>query len=158
MRYYELTCLISSELSLEEINSFQEKIISYVQEEKGILVKINECKPSSSPTEFRLRNEGGKEHKALFDFAKARVIDQPSKKKGDFTLFGLNFQLNPEKVEGLEKKLKADKQILRYFIITKKVPKAGKISGKPLRVPKKIQEPKVELKEIEKKLDEILGE
>lgn len=124
MRYYELTCLISSELSLEEINSFQEKIISYVQEEKGILVKI----------------------------------DQPSKKKGDFTLFGLNFQLNPGGIEGLEKKLKADKQILRYFIITKKVPKAGKIAGKPLRVPKKIQEPKVELKEIEKKLDEILGE
>lgn len=124
MKYYELTCLISSELSLEEINSFQEKIISYVQEEKGILVKI----------------------------------DQPSKKKGDFTLLGLNFQLNPEGVEGLEKKLKADKQIIRYFIITKKVPKAGKIAEKPLRVPKKIQEPKVELKEIEKKLDEILGE
>jgi len=124
MRYYELTCLTSSELSLEEINSFQEKIISYVQEEKGILVKI----------------------------------DQPSKKKGDFTLFGLNFQLNPEKVEGLEKKLKADKQIIRHFIITKEVPKAGKIAEKPLRVPKKIQEPKVELKEIEKKLDEILGE
>lgn len=124
MRYYELTYLISSELSLEEINSFQEKIISYVQEEKGILVKI----------------------------------DQPSKKKGDFTLLGLNFQLNPGGVEGLEKKLKADKQILRYFIITKKVPKAGKIAEKPLRVPKKIQEPKVGLKEIEKKLEEILGE
>jgi len=124
MRYYELTCLISSELSLEEINSFQEKIISYVQEEKGILVKV----------------------------------DLPSKKRGGFTLFGLNFQLNPEGIEGLEKKLKADKQIIRYFIITKKVPKGGKITKKPLRVPKKIQEPKVELEEIEKKLNEILGE
>ena len=158
MRYYELTCLISPELSSEELNSFQEKIISYVQEEKGILVKVNECKPSSPPTEFRLRNEGGKERKALFDFANARVIDSPSKKRGGFTLFGLNFQLNPEGIEGLEKKLKADKQIIRYFIITKKVPKGGKIAKKPLRVPKKIQEPKVELEEIEKKLNEILGE
>ena len=140
MRYYELTCLISPELSSEELNSFQEKIISYIQEGKGILVKVNECKPSSSP------------------FAKARVIDLSSKKRGDFTLFGLNFQLNPEGIEGLEKKLKADKQIIRYFIITKKVPRGGKIAEKPLRVPKKIQEPKVELKEIEKKLDEILGE
>jgi len=124
MRYYELTCLISPELSSEELNSFQEKIISYIQEGKGILVKI----------------------------------DLPSKKRGDFTLFGLNFQLNPEGIEGLEKKLKADKQIIRYFIITKKVPRGGKIAEKPLRVPRKTHEPKVELKEIEKKLDEILGE
>ncbi len=124
MRYYELTCLISPELSSEELNSFQEKIISFLQEGKGILVKI----------------------------------DLPSKKRSDFTLFGLNFQLNPEGMEVLEKKLKADKQIIRYFIITKRASKAGKIAEKPLRVPKKIQEPKVELKEIEKKLDEILGE
>ena len=124
MRYYELTCLISPELSPEELNSFQEKIISYIQEEKGILVKI----------------------------------DLPFKKKGKVLLFALNFQLNPGAIETFEKKIKADKQIIRYMLITKKVPKAGKITEKSPRFPKKIAKPKVELKEIEKKLDEILGE
>ncbi len=37
--------------------------------------KVKEDKSSSSATESRLRNEGGKEREALFDFAAARVIE-----------------------------------------------------------------------------------
>ncbi len=125
MRYYELTCLISSELFPEELNSFQEKIISYVQGEKGILVKI----------------------------------DLSPKKRSDFKLFGLNFQLNPEGIEGLEKKLKADKQIIRYMILAKPPIIYKEVLTKPfITFRKKVAEGKVELKEIEKKLEEILGE
>lgn len=124
MRYYELTCLISPELSPEELNSFQEKIISFLQEEKGILVKI----------------------------------DSQIKKGGDLSLLVFNFQLDPAQIEGFEKRLKAEKQILRYILITEKIPAATKIVKKSLRFPGKIQKPKVELKEIEKKLEEILGE
>lgn len=124
MRHYELACLISPELSPEELNSFQERIISYIQEEKGILVKI----------------------------------DLPFKKKGEVLLFGLNFQLNPAAIETFKKNLKADNQIIRYLLITKKVIRAGEIAEKSPRFPKKIVKPKVGLKEIEKKLEEILGE
>lgn len=124
MRHYELTCLIPSQLSSAELNSFQEKVISFLQEEKGILVKT----------------------------------DSLTKKGGDLRLLIFNFQLNPDQIEGFEKKLKAEKQIIRYLLITKELLKAAEISKKSPRFLKKIQKPKVELKEIEKKLEEILGE
>ena len=130
MRYYELTCLISPELSQEELNSFQEKIISLVQEEKGILGKITS----------------------------KRNLALPIRKKGGATLVTLDFQLDTENLENLGKKLKADNQIIHYLLLVKKLPKAGEITEKPPRFPKKIVKPKVELKEIEKKLEEILGE
>jgi len=78
------------------------------------------------------------------------------------------FYSEPEKIPELEKKLKAEPQIQKLMVLTKKVPPArprlaprvegaapeGRASlGKAERVPKK-----VELKEIEKKLEEILGQ
>ena len=66
-----------------------------------------------------------------------------------------------EKGNELQKKLKAENQILRYLLIAK--PPAKKILEKRKREPEfkkvtSLKEKKVELKEIEKKLDEILGE
>jgi len=124
MRSYELTCLISPELPAEELNSLQEKIISFIQEEKGILVKI----------------------------------DTSFKKKSDNLLFSLNFQLNPGSIETLEKRIKEVPQISRYLLIAKEVSKVTEMRERPRRFPQKIQKPKVELKEIEKKLEEILGQ
>ena len=40
-----------------------------------MLARVEEDKSSSSPTESRLRDEGGKEREALFDFAATREID-----------------------------------------------------------------------------------
>ena len=127
MRYYELTFLISPELSEEEIKDFQEKIISLTQEVGGKLLG---------------------------------EVKTPVRKKMAY-LATLNFNLDPEKLESLEKRLKSESPILRYIILTKKVPKKvpekiPEIATKPKKIVK--PEAKVELKEIEKKLEEILGE
>ena len=77
----------------------------------------------------------------------------------------LNFQLLPEKLAGFESKLKEEKQILRYLIVTKdpEKEKPKKPRGVPGITPKPtetipIKEKKVELKEIDKKLEEIFKE
>jgi len=128
MKYYELTYLISPELSTEEIEKFQEKLRSLIIEGGG-LDKIG------NPIRKKLA--------------------YPIKKKNEAFLATLNFYLNPGKLEDLEKKLKGEEKILRFLIVTKKRPK---ILPEILVKPGKIVKPKVELKEIEKKLEEILGE
>jgi len=134
MKLYELTYLISPDLSEEEIRVLQEKINSLIQEEGRVL-------PDST-------SNGGLVRKTLA---------HPIKKNRSAFLSTLSFQLNPEELESLEKKLKAESKILRYLILTKKLPKMAVV---PVKKPKRIikPKPKVELKEIEKKLEEILGE
>ena len=133
MNYYELTCLLSSELSPQELQSFQEEIINFLQEKKAILVKIE--KPIKKNLSYLI------------------------KKRGEAFLLTVEFQINPQEIHNLEKKLKENPQIFRYMLIKKKFTKEVKIAKKPPRFPKKIsKEPKVELKEIEEKLKEILGE
>lgn len=135
MKLYELTYLISSDLSAEEIKSFPEKINSLIREEGGIL--------STTLSLVKI------------------PLAYPMEKKTSAFLSTLSFQLSQEKLAGLEKRLKSEGQILRYFILAKPVPKI--ITGSPpsrVRVRKIVRKPKpkVELKEIEKKLEEILGE
>ena len=131
MKNYELTYLISSELSKEEVISLQEKIISFIQNEGGVLIE------NITPLK--------------------RVLAYPIKKQDQAYLAVLDFQLNPGKLAEFEKKIKAEDQILRYLILIK--PKVKAIKAVPRKfVPKKAPEKKVELKEIEKKLEEILKE
>jgi len=127
MKHYELTFLISPELSEEEIRGFQEKIISLIQGLGGELLG---------------------------------EVKTPIRKKMAY-LVTLNFNLDPEKLGSLEKGLKSENQVLRYIILTRRAlrpsgPEAKKVPPKPIIKPK--PEAKVELKEIEKKLKEILGE
>ena len=135
MRSYELTYLISPDLSEEELNVFQEKINSLIQGEDGILdQRVSTIK---------------------------KKLGYLVRKKSMAFLGEVDFHLAPEKIENLEKKLKAEGQILRYMILTKEAPKIIEVPKKRLKVIKKIEKPKkekVELKEIEKKLEEILGE
>lgn len=97
-----------------------------------------------------------------------KSLTYPFKKRGGH-LNVLSFQCNPEKLENLEKELKAEKRILRYLILAKKLPKKVVLAQKPrhlikpsagpiLRDETRQTKPKVELKEIEKKLEEILKE
>ena len=136
MKHYELTYLISSEISEEEIKSLPEKVLVLVQEADGIIE--NRILPLK------------------------RKLAYPINKQEDAYLTTLTFQLNPEKLAGLEKKLKAEGQILRYLLLAKKPTKEVKrvirkvISEKPVSA--QSQEKKVELKEIEKKLEEILAQ
>ncbi len=136
MKNYDLTILISPDSSDEEVKSFQEKIRDFIQKEEGFLIKENE------PTKVRLA--------------------YPIKKNNTAILMTINFQLKPERLDSFEKKLKSEKNLLRFLILAKKL--SRKISKVPAKPVKKIIKPsqpkveKVELKEIEKKLDEILGE
>jgi small subunit ribosomal protein S6 len=130
MRYYELTYLISPDLSEEELKTFSEKINSLIQDQGGILDKSSKIIKKS--------------------------LAYPIKEKGSAFLKSITFYLNGEKLSSLEKSLKKDKKILRFLLLNKPLPKTTK---KPLLKPekKKIRE-KVELKDIEKKLEEILKE
>ena len=132
MQRYELTYLISDKIPEEEVKSLQNKITSLIQEEGGILNKENV-------------------------FLK-RKLAYPIKRQTQVYLTVSDFQLNPGKLADFEKKLKGIAQILRYLILIKKSPRPIKIASR-IKKPKEVtEEKKVELKEIEQKLEEILNE
>lgn len=136
MKSYELAYLISQNLSEEETASFQEKIKNFIIEEQGIL--------------------GGQ------DITKKKLGNS----QGLAYLISLNFNFDPEKLVALEKKLKTENQIINYMILFRKPRTAVEVSRRIRHIapiteePAKISEKpkKVEIKEIEKKLEEILGE
>ena len=132
MKNYELTYLISTDASGEELKNLPEKIKSFIQEEEGAIKKTTE--PSKTK------------------------LGYPIKEKEQGFLTVLNFSLNPEKIANLEKKLKAESQILRYMILNKDLPEKI-LRPKRTRPELKTKESeKVELKEIDKKIEEILKE
>jgi len=74
----------------------------------------------------------------------------------------MDFNQEPEKITEIEGKLKEEKQIKKYLLIRKKpvrfkarILRRAEFSKK---TEKETNKPKVELQEIEKKLDEILNE
>ena len=129
MKTYEFTYLIKPNLLKEDINSLQETIKSFIKEEEGSIVRIN------TPLKKNLA--------------------YPIKKNKDAFLADLTFDLNPDKLDSLEKKIKSEKRIIRYLLLKKKLLKK-KLKVRATRKPQ--PKAKVELKEIEKKLEEILGE
>lgn len=133
MKLYELTYLISPELSGEELKVFQEKIASFIQNEEGGIREIK------NPIKKKLA--------------------YPIEKRTEAFLATLYFSLLPEKLRSLEKKLKLESKIIRYLILTKKEIEKIKIPKiiPKAKVPKVKKEKKVELEKIEEKLEEILG-
>jgi len=145
MKNYELTYLIPSDLSEEDLKNTSAKINSFIREETGTLEKIT--KP------FK------------------KNLGYPIKKKEDSFLISLNFSLDPDKLENLGKKLKAENQILRYMILIRtpeKITAKKRLQKKPM-VPQRItganesasrqsKAGKVELKEVDKKIEEMLKE
>lgn len=130
MKYYELTYLISPDLSEGELKILQEKINSIIQ------------------------IEGGKMER--FKFPIKRKLAYPIKKRAEAFLVTLEFYFPSEKLENLEKKLKEESKILRHLILTKKVEIPEIVPE--IKVPKMKKERKVEIEKIEEKLKEILGE
>ena len=151
MKRYELTCLLSPKLDIAQIKEINQKINSFLDEEKERenLTKIN--------------------------------LAYPVKKEGGAFLYSIDFKSSPQKITELQKKLKSENKILRFQILAKKKEKAPsaypfrivkrikpdlpvkqdeqekikKISAPSLKrkLPKK-----VELGKIDEKLKEILGE
>jgi len=142
MKSYELSYLISPELSLEELKAFQEKTTAFLQEQSGVLGDFYEPKKTR--------------------------LGYPIKDKKEAYLVIFYFQMNPEKLAEFEKKLKLEEQILRYIILSKeikkqklKIPQKRKPSPRTIAPTLKKEKPKikkVKIQELEKKLEEILGE
>lgn len=128
MKTYEFTYLIKPDISKEDLNSLQEIIRSFIEEGEGSIVRIN------SPLK--------------------RILAYPIKKNKEAFLADLTFDLNPDKLDSLKKKIKAEKRIIRYLLLKKMLLKK-KLRVRAMRKPQ--LKAKVELKEIEKKLEEILG-
>ncbi|TSC75349.1 MAG: 30S ribosomal protein S6 [Parcubacteria group bacterium Gr01-1014_30] len=134
MKHYALTFLTSPELSEQELNSLQEKIISFLHQEGGVL---------------------GEKSRPI-----RKQLPSPIQKKAQAFLWSFDFSLEPTLLESLKQKLSAENQILRYTLLGakprsafKKVPREETFA---LR--KKEEKGKVEISQIEKKLEEILGE
>ena len=142
MRSYELSYLLSPEIKTEEIKKLIQEINSFIQNEGGNIVK------SENPTPKTLAYSIKKQEAAFWG--------------------NLDFDLNPEKIEELRKKLQKENKILRFLLSSKKLPKkkftkdevstAEPTLVKASTKEEKKSEKKVELKEIEKKIDEILSE
>lgn len=135
MKLYQLTYLISPELSSEEAESFSQEIDSLISK-KGKLIKPR------SPSR--------------------RVLAYPIKKQTAAYLTRSEFDLDPQEIENFKKEIKTKSKILRFLLLEKKVPKVKpeRPKIKPLP-PKEKKEPapkKAELEKIEEKLEEILKE
>lgn len=134
MKLYQLTYLISPDLNEEELKKTTQTIEELIQTNEGNLAKVEK------PIKTRLGS--------------------PIRHKDSAFLNSLNFYINSEKLENLLQKLSALESILRFSINIKKTQKTkiktAKLFGRKKWAPEKGK--KVELKEIEKKLGEILGE
>lgn len=138
MRYYELTYLLPLDINEREVKNTSEKIASFIQESDGVLENNH---PEKNINRKRLGHS--------------------IKKIGEAYLANINFYLSPEKIDNLKTNIGSEKQILRSFLLVKKDPGKIRNSGAPVRIKErrredKIPQGKVDLKDIEKKLEEIL--
>ncbi len=144
MKQYELTYLISPELKTEEIGGLTSEISVFLQKEGGSVIKAGNPNP--------------------------KTLSYQIKKQGTAFQVSLEFYSTPEGLKTFEEKIKKDSRILRYLIIIKKPPKKEREERKIKTDIIKEEKPsfakasegkvekKVELKDIEEKLEEILKE
>lgn len=131
MKNYELTYLIQPNLSEQELASLQEKVSLFIEEQEGIVERKE--KP----------------------FKKS--LDPPIKKQVSALMAMLYFYADPQKIDLIQSQLKSIPEILRFMLTIKAAPKTEQ-AAPVIRKPQEPKEEKVELKDIEKKLGEILGE
>jgi len=163
MKAYELTYIISPEVTSEEAEAFAKEIESFVQSKEGVIVK------QSNPI--------------------AKTLSYQIKKNASGFIGSIEFQLEPEALLELKDKMDKDSKVNRHMIIIKYPARKEKIRRSRNKIEsdaivaketkeitienKKVEEEKlateepkeetkpskkVELKDIEQKLEEILGE
>lgn len=126
---YQLTYLISPELSFEQAQAVSQDVAATIKKEGEI---INTKKPSRKSLAYPIRKQRA-----------AYVAD-------------VKLNLDPQKTEKVRKEIEKNPRTLRCLVLQKQAKKPAP----PLKTqkPKEAKAPgqKVELKEIEEKLDEIL--
>ncbi len=153
MTTYELTYIVSPEITSEEAEAKSKDIESLIQSKEGTIVKQN------NPI--------------------AKTLAYPVAKKASGFLGILEFQLEPEKLIELKEIIRKDGKIVRHMVIIKELAKPKKMRRAKIIVPETIavkktenepekeeklasakstiEKEKVELKDIDQQLDEILG-
>lgn len=160
MKTYELTYIISPEITSEEAEAFSKELESLVQSKEGTILK------QSNPI--------------------AKTLSYPIKKFASGFFGILEFSIEADKLIEIKEKMDKDGKIIRHIVIIKKPVKerrrrAERKEAEPIVEEKPITEEKtetetkteesaaekedvikpskkVELKDIEQKLDELLGE
>lgn len=155
MKIYELTYIVSPESTLEQAETFFNEIESFIQSKEGVLLKqINPI---------------------------ARTLSYPIKKHASGFVASIEFQLEAENLKEVKDMLTKNDKIVRHMVIIKKplkdlkrrrqrkevtttfeTTKIEKEENKEILKPVSEKSPteieKVELKDIEQKLEELLGE
>lgn len=129
MKKYELTYIVSPNLSEQELEVLIAKITDSVREETGSVEK------TSMPSKIKL----------------GYLI----KKQSEAFLISTYFSIDQDRIANLEKKIKEQNDILRYMLVIKKKIKEKLLKPKKIQVPQTLDR-KVELKEIDQKIEEIL--
>jgi small subunit ribosomal protein S6 len=144
MKSYELTYIISSQITSDQAATLNKEVELFVQGKGGVILKSEKKAPQS--------------------------LAYPIKKHSSGYITMLEFQGEEKEIKGLKAMLEKEAQVLRHFLTIKKPFKKMKErrTRKPLLMPEKPavdgighekkKEVKVELGDIEKKLDEILSE
>ncbi|MBI1984954.1 MAG: 30S ribosomal protein S6 [Candidatus Wildermuthbacteria bacterium] len=136
MKDYELTLVIKSDTTEDAQNSLLQGIAALIQEKGGILEKQDVKKNVFLPSAIQKQNTA--------------------------VIAVLKFKAPQEIIEGLEKRVKEEKTVLRAMITKFQKPKAVRIpSFSPLRHPVAAQTEegqKMSAEEIDKQLEEIFKE
>ena len=138
MRNYELTLILSPEKSESETNDMFQNLVAFIQDKGGILEKQN--------------------------ITPKRDLGVPIQKKEQGVLATLSFNVAQENLPEIEKKLKENTDVLRYMISKKSPIRVMKKRAKRIEtttlstISQAKKEPKAEMKDIDKKLEEILNE
>ncbi len=129
MKIYELTCLLPPTLSEEDMAGVSEKIKNIISEQSGIIQK--ELRPVKKRFGYQI-----KEYREGF-------------------MITFLVALSPEGLRGLEKRVKEQDNILRYIAVL--TTPSRKERRRP-SLKEGEQKKKVGLKEIDKRINEILKE
>ena len=133
MKKYELTYLVSPELSESGLQEIQGEVESFITDNKGEVLSLK-----IDPTKRDLGSE--------------------IKGKKNARMTALIFTLEPVHIAGLKKIVKEKSELLRHLLVNKPKIKPDKKRGeKKSNIERKMPD-KVELKEIDKKIEELLSE
>ncbi len=145
MQTYELTYIISSDITLENAQAKARELEATIQQNSGVIVQQSNPAP--------------------------KVLAYPVKKRGSGYIGSVEFQIESEPLAETEKLIAADPMVLRYIMLAKRTYKVKKerrvkpgtpVAATEVATPEAAKEtapaPKVEAVDIDKELDKLLGE
>lgn len=155
MKTYELTFIITPQISSQEAEGLLKEVETFIQEQEGVILKSD--KPTAQTLSYRIKKQAS----------------------GFFA--NLELQIPEGKIKNIREKLDKNNKVIRNMIVVKNPAKLRKerrtrkplFASEPIPMPLTKEEPaavgalvqeekkvdtKIELNEIDKKLDEILGE